>query len=82
MICDINLPAAKKILRADFYGTLKECDAVSGWLPPKSIEDIRNAIKESVMKTSEQLELDPSEAATVFGDSDVEGDLDDESYAW
>lgn len=35
-VCDIELPAAQKVLRSDFYGTLKECDAGTGWLPAVS----------------------------------------------
>lgn len=37
-VCDIKLPAAQKLLRTDFYGTLKECDPNSGWLPPVSAD--------------------------------------------
>ncbi|KAI6184041.1 General transcription factor 3C polypeptide 5 [Aphelenchoides bicaudatus] len=52
-VCDIELPAAQKILRADFFGTLKDCDQTSGWLPPKVIEDIRTAIKDDVHRASQ-----------------------------
>ena len=31
-VCDINLPKAQRLLRPDYYGTLKQYDAASGWL--------------------------------------------------
>jgi general transcription factor 3C polypeptide 5 (transcription factor C subunit 1) len=60
-VCDIELPAAQKVLEDDFFGVLKQCDDISGWLPPDVISSIRNAIKDDVRRISQQLEEDERE---------------------
>jgi len=80
-ICDIQLPAAQKILRTDFYGTLNEFDQLSGWLPSKVIKDIRTAIKENVRKTTLLLrDTDLIESDISSDDEDEYGDEFDRTF--
>ncbi|KAI6242722.1 hypothetical protein M3Y99_00178300 [Aphelenchoides fujianensis] len=79
-VCDIRLPAAQRLLRSDFYGTLPEYNPTTGWLPAETIKAIRNAIKEDVRNTSNTLEAEEGsdaeeDALTERQSEDESGDL-------
>ena len=71
-VCDINLPVAQKILRRDFFATLKEYSEVNGWLPGDKIDTIRDAIKQDVRQTAQKIRWEENEEDDVDYDSEDE----------
>uniref|UniRef100_A0A0R3S266 Tau95 domain-containing protein n=1 Tax=Elaeophora elaphi TaxID=1147741 RepID=A0A0R3S266_9BILA len=55
-ICDVKLPIAEEIVRKEFFAHGEKADSQNGWLPPKAVDRIRDAIKEDVKKLSNQIE--------------------------
>ncbi|EJW83936.1 hypothetical protein WUBG_05156 [Wuchereria bancrofti] len=55
-ICDVKLPIAEEIVRKEFFAHSERADPQNGWLPPKAVDRIRDAIKEDVKKLSSQIE--------------------------
>uniref|UniRef100_A0A1I7VS03 General transcription factor 3C polypeptide 5 n=2 Tax=Loa loa TaxID=7209 RepID=A0A1I7VS03_LOALO len=55
-ICDVKLPVAEEITRKEFFAHSERADPQNGWLPPKAIDRIRDAIKQDVKKLSNQIE--------------------------
>ncbi|CAD5215771.1 unnamed protein product [Bursaphelenchus xylophilus] len=77
-VCDIQLPVAQKVNRADYCSGLDHYDAVTGWLTPDTINNIRQAIKEDVRRTSKQLELaDPETGDANLSDGSDNSEMND-----
>ncbi|VDN04602.1 unnamed protein product [Thelazia callipaeda] len=54
--CDVKLPVAEEILKRPIFVLGEKAHPQNGWLPPKAIDQIREAIKQDVSKITKRMD--------------------------